>query len=36
MYIVLGWIFDRIFGDPVSLPHPIVWFGKSISFFEKR
>ena len=36
MYIVLGWIFDRIFGDPASLPHPIVWFGKSISFFEKR
>ncbi|MDY3914423.1 MAG: adenosylcobinamide-phosphate synthase CbiB, partial [Phocaeicola sp.] len=23
-------------GDPTSLPHPIVWFGNAISFIEKR
>lgn len=31
-----GWILDRIFGDPVNLPHPVVGFGKTISYFEKR
>lgn len=36
MYVIIGWILDRIFGDPVSLPHPVVWFGKAISAFEKR
>ena len=36
MYIIAGWILDRIFGDPASLPHPIVYFGKAISFCEKR
>ena len=28
---LLGWLADRLFGDPMSLPHPIVWFGKAIS-----
>ena len=23
-------------GDPQRLPHPIVWFGKTIAFFEHR
>ncbi|WP_289158240.1 adenosylcobinamide-phosphate synthase CbiB [uncultured Muribaculum sp.] len=31
-----GWFLDLIFGDPVRLPHPIVGFGKMISFFEYR
>lgn len=31
-----GWFLDLIFGDPVRLPHPIVGFGKMISFFEHR
>lgn len=30
-----GWIMDLIFGDPEKLPHPIIWFGKIISKFEK-
>ncbi len=30
-----GWIMDLIFGDPEKLPHPIIWFGKLISKFEK-
>ena len=36
MYIVLGWLLDRFFGDPANLPHPIVYFGKAISALEKR
>lgn len=40
LYIILpllcGWILDKIFGDPESLPHPVVGFGKLISFSEKR
>lgn len=36
MTLILGWILDRIFGDPQWLPHPIVWFGKLISTCEKR
>ena len=34
--IALAYILDFIFGDPLWLPHPIVAFGKSISFFEKK
>lgn len=34
--VVAGWILDRLFGDPTCLPHPVVGFGKAISFFEKR
>ncbi|MBQ5828066.1 MAG: cobalamin biosynthesis protein, partial [Bacteroidales bacterium] len=36
MYVVSGWLLDRFFGDPANLPHPIVYFGKAISAFEKR
>jgi len=40
LYILLplfiGWIADKIFGDPISLPHPVVGFGKIISWGEKR
>ena len=32
--LLLGWGADLLFGDPVRLPHPIVWFGKLISFCE--
>lgn len=32
----LGWMLDIIFGDPERLPHPIVYFGKWISFGEHR
>ena len=32
--LLLGWMLDLLFGDPARLPHPIVWFGKMISFGE--
>lgn len=32
--LLAGWILDRILGDPSWLPHPVVGFGKIISFFE--
>ena len=31
-----AWLMDRLLGDPVSLPHPVIWFGKMIAFWEKR
>ena len=34
--ILIGWVCDLVFGDPQRLPHPIVWFGKVIAFFEHR
>ena len=34
--LLVGWFLDLIFGDPSKLPHPIVWFGKTIAFFEHR
>lgn len=33
---LIGWLADRMLGDPEEWPHPIVWFGKAISFGEKR
>ena len=34
--LLIGWLLDQLFGDPARLPHPIVWFGKAIAFFEHR
>lgn len=34
--LIAGIILDKILGDPMWLPHPIVGFGKTIHFFEKR
>ena len=34
--LLIGWLLDLVFGDPQRLPHPIVWFGKAIAFFEHR
>ena len=34
--LLLGWLLDCAIGDPIFLPHPIVWFGKWIAFGEKR
>ena len=31
-----GWVLDLVLGDPARWPHPIVWFGKAIAFFEHR
>ena len=36
LLLLLGWLLDFIFGDPSRLPHPIVWFGKMISWGEHR
>lgn len=33
--LLIGWILDRIFGDPINLPHPIIFFGKLIAKGEK-
>ena len=34
--LLCGWFLDLLFGDPAWLPHPIVAFGKWISFWEHR
>ena len=34
--LTFGCLLDAILGDPRWLPHPVVWFGKWISFWEKR
>lgn len=36
LLLPIAWLLDRIFGDPESLPHPIVFFGKCISFADKH
>lgn len=32
----MGWTADLLMGDPEKLPHPVVWFGKMISYAERR
>lgn len=34
--LIPAWLLDRLLGDPPQLPHPIVFFGKAISWGEKR
>lgn len=34
--LICGFTLDSIFGDPEKLPHPIVAFGNTISWFEKQ
>lgn len=34
--LIIGWVLDRCFGDPVRLPHPVVTYGKAISACEHR
>lgn len=34
--LLIGWILDKCFGDPERFPHPVVAFGRWISFFERR
>lgn len=31
----VGFVLDYFFGDPISIPHPIVFMGRTISFLEK-
>ena len=32
--LLIGWVLDLLIGDPARLPHPVVWFGKMISWGE--
>lgn len=34
--VLLAWFLDLLFGDPLWLSHPVIWFGKAISFCERR
>jgi adenosylcobinamide-phosphate synthase len=34
--LLSGFLLDRLLGDPRWLPHPVVWFGRAISFCGKR
>lgn len=34
--LVIGILLDLTYGDPARLPHPIVWFGKAISWADKK
>ena len=34
--LLIGWVLDRVFGDPPKLPHPVVWFGRLIAAGEHR
>jgi len=34
--LLIGYIADLIFGDPRNIPHPVIAFGNSISFCEKK
>ena len=34
--LMAAWLLDLAVGDPAGMPHPIVWFGKMISFCERR
>ncbi|MCI6159836.1 MAG: adenosylcobinamide-phosphate synthase CbiB [Prevotellaceae bacterium] len=33
--LLTGWLADKLLGDPSWLPHPIVWFGKTIAAGER-
>ncbi|MFB6467360.1 adenosylcobinamide-phosphate synthase CbiB [Cytobacillus sp. Hz8] len=34
--ITLAYFLDKLVGDPPTWPHPVKWFGRMISFLEKR
>ena len=34
--LLAAWLLDRWLGDPQWMPHPVVAFGKSIAFLERR
>lgn len=34
--LIIGWLLDLLFGDPSWLPHPVVYMGRWISFWEHR
>ena len=34
--MLIGFVLDLLFGDPVWLPHPVVGMGKCITWYERR
>ncbi len=34
--LLIGWLLDKVLGDPACLPHPVVGFGRMIAFCERR
>ena len=34
--LLIGYLLDKLLGDPAWLPHPVVWMGRWIAFWEKR
>ena len=34
--VFIAWLLDKLFGDPLWLPHPVVLFGKTIALGEKH
>lgn len=36
LILVIAWILDLLIGDPASLPHPIVYYGKWIAWGERH
>ena len=34
--LLIGWLLDFFLGDPLWMPHPVVWFGKAIAFGERH
>jgi adenosylcobinamide-phosphate synthase len=36
MPLLVAWLLDMLLGDPQWISHPVIWFGKAISFCEHR
>ena len=36
LILLIGWSLDLLLGDPARLPHPVVYMGRWISFWERR
>ena len=34
--LLIGWLLDLLLGDPIWLPHPVIWFGKAIAACEHK
>ena len=34
--LLAGWLLDILLGDPLWFPHPVVWIGRWIAFWERH
>lgn len=34
--LATGFLLDKLLGDPLWLPHPVVWFGRAVAFCDKK